>query len=121
MDRESAELRRLPTYCPNLKSVHVFLKIDEHYLVPGGPDLRRSSGRGKPMTEREVRYRGRAETIVELVRTELPYRSISVAFHHWQGDVKLVDGREMSTMEVVEGILGATPEETWNAPIIRLR
>jgi hypothetical protein len=121
MDRESAELRMLPTYCPNLKSVHIFLKVDEWYLVPGGPDLRRSSGREKVMTEREVRYRERAETMVQLARETLPYRRVSVAFHHWNGDGDIVDGREMATTDVIERILGAKPEETWRAATVRLR
>ncbi|SMR55805.1 unnamed protein product [Zymoseptoria tritici ST99CH_1E4] len=120
MDRECAELRMLSTYCPNLKSVHLFLKVDEWYLVAAGTDLRRN-GRVKGMTEREVRYRERAETIVELAREVLPYRCLSVAFHHWDGGCELVDGREWSTSEVVEGILGGKPEETWRAPTIRLR
>lgn len=118
MDRECEQLRRMPELCPNLKTVHFYLKIDEWYLMPTGPDIRTKSGRA--MTEREVRYRGRAETVVELARS-LPIGRITVAFHHWRKDVKVVDLRERSTVDVIDAILGRTVLETWDAAIGRVR
>lgn len=118
MDRECEQLRRMPELCPNLKTVHLFLKIDEWYLMPTGPDIRTSSGR--PMTEREVRYRERAETVVELARS-LPYDIVTVAFHHWRKDVEVIDSRRVSTRDVIDAILANTVTATWDAPIARLR
>lgn len=88
--------------------------------MPSGPDIRRGSGREKPLTEREVRYRGRAETVVELARS-LPYANVTVAFHHWRRDGQVRDMREIGTVEVVEAILGATVAETWEADIVRVK
>lgn len=118
MDRECEQLRRMPELCPNLKTVHLFLKIDEWYLMPTGPDIRTASGR--VMTEREVRYRDRAETVVELARS-LPYNVVTVAFHHWRNDIGILDQREVPTSEVIDAVLGKTVAETWDAPIARIR
>lgn len=118
MDRECAELRRMPELCPNLKTLHIYLKIDEWYLMPTGPDIRRDSG--KVMTEREVRYRGRAETVVELARS-LPFVRITAAFHHWRKDLRVLDLREVETVEMIDAVLGKTVVETWDAPIARVK
>lgn len=118
MDRECEQLRRMPELCPNLKTVHLFLKIDEWYLMPTGPDIRTASGR--PMTEREVRYRQRAETVVELARS-LPFKIITAAFHHWRKDISIVDKRASSTRDAVDAILGKTVAATWDAPIARVK
>ncbi|CZT23179.1 uncharacterized protein RCC_08889 [Ramularia collo-cygni] len=117
MDRECEQLRRMSELCPNLKTLHLFLKIDEWYLMPTGPDIRMDSGR--PMTEREVRYRGRAQTVVQLVRS-LPLGRVTVAFHHWRKDVAVLDMRDMATEKVIDVILAKTVPETWDAPIARV-
>lgn len=118
MDRECEQLRRMPELCPNLKTIHIFLKIDEWYLMPTGPDIRTTSGR--PMTERETRYRERAETVIELARS-LPYGIVTVAFHHWRKDIDVIDLRETSTEGVIDAILGKTVAETWDAPMSRVK
>lgn len=96
------------------------MKVDEWYLMPSGPDIRRGSGREKPMTEREVRYRERAETVVELARS-LPYGNVSVAFHHWRRDGKVRDMREVQTEDVVEAILEGVAAETWEVDTVRVK
>lgn len=85
-----------------MKIVSFYLVMNEWYLMLTGVDIQTKSGRG--ITEREVWYRVRVQTVVEFARS-LSIGRVTVALHHWRKDVEYVSLRERSTLDVIFGML----------------
>ncbi|KXT02015.1 hypothetical protein AC578_6541 [Pseudocercospora eumusae] len=103
LHREAANLREMARLCRSLRSLHVFLKIDEWFLYgKGGMDLTRNSAR--ELTDVEARYRGHAEAVIEMT-AKVPVKVATVSFYHWKGDVVDLDLREKEPGEVIDVLL----------------
>ncbi|KAF7196996.1 hypothetical protein HII31_01696 [Pseudocercospora fuligena] len=104
LHKEATNLREMSRLCRSLRSLHIFLKIDEWSLYgKSGMDLTSTSGR--EMTDVETRYRRHAEAIIEMA-SKVPVKAATVSFYHWKGDVVDLDLREKKPGEVIDVLLG---------------
>jgi hypothetical protein len=127
LEREAMNLARLGELCPGLRTLHLFLKVDEWLVYGKGPDLRaRVRGEDGTVVEREMsvvewRYRKHAEAMVEMVRKVKGVKVVTVGFHHWNGGGKVLGMEEASVSDVVEAMLVGDIDEIWEGPMIRVR
>ncbi|EME80685.1 uncharacterized protein MYCFIDRAFT_177620 [Pseudocercospora fijiensis CIRAD86] len=101
---EEGNLREMSRLCRSLRSLHVFLKIDEWFLCGrGGMDL--TSSPTRELTGLEARYRRHVEAVIEMT-SNVPVKAATVSFYHWKGDVVDLDLREKEPGEVIDILLG---------------
>ncbi|KAF2206457.1 hypothetical protein CERZMDRAFT_103360 [Cercospora zeae-maydis SCOH1-5] len=125
LNKEAENLRKLGVLCPSLRTLHIFLKVDEWVLYGRGPDLRRkTAGRGEEergnANDAGSRYLKHAEMMVELAR-EVEVKIVTVSFNHWRGTAEQVDVREKNAEEVLDVCLGESLEETWHGAVARIK
>ncbi|KXT09108.1 hypothetical protein AC579_10194 [Pseudocercospora musae] len=107
LHKEAANLREMSRLCRSLRSLHVFLKIDEWFLYgKNGMELTRSSAR--ELTDVEARYRSHAEAVIDMT-SKVPVKVATVSFYHWKGDVVGLDMREKEPGGVIDVLLGTAP------------
>lgn len=117
LKHERENLERLRRLCPNLKTLHLFLKVDEWVLHGKGPELRHLDD--QDMSETGIRYRRLAEALIQMIR-EVSVRVITVAFHHWSGDKEILALENKEAEDVLDAILMPTVDQTWEGPIARI-
>ncbi|GIZ49896.1 hypothetical protein CKM354_001291300 [Cercospora kikuchii] len=123
LNKEAENLKRLAVLCPNLRTLHVCLKVDEWVLYGRGPQLKRKTAEeveGGNANDAGSRYLRLAEVIVELAR-EAEVKFVTVSFNHWRSSAQAVDVREKSAEEVMDACLGSSLHETWFGPVARIK
>ncbi|KAM3415192.1 hypothetical protein BST61_g10312 [Cercospora zeina] len=125
LNKEAENLRKLGLLCPDLRTLHICLKVDEWVLYGKGPDLRRKTSKQQQeengiVNDAGSRYLKHAEMMVELAR-EVEVKVATVSFNHWRGNAEDVDAREMSPEEVLDVCLAEVLQETWFGAVARIK
>ncbi|KAI5357286.1 hypothetical protein Slin15195_G114980 [Septoria linicola] len=118
LSKEAESLKRLTGLCPNLRTLHIFLKVDEWVLYGKGPYLRKVEGVAQ--SDACNRYRRHAEAMAELAK-EVPLKTVSVSFGHWRGDVAVLKMVDRDADEIIDACLMPTVRETLSGPMAQVR
>ena len=105
LSREAENLRELASLCRNLKTLHVFLKVDAWFA--NETDLDIQSTLRHQLSEAEIQFSEHAKAIVVLLR-ELHIKVITVALHEWMSNATNIDAREMQPGEVISSMLNTS-------------
>jgi hypothetical protein len=100
--REAENLRAIAQSCYNVKTLHVFLKVDSWFAAETDLDIQ--STLRHQLGEAEIKFMEHAEAVVEALR-EVRINTITVAFHEWIGDAEAIDAREFSSASVIDALL----------------
>lgn len=118
LNKEAENLKRLTMLCPSLRTLHIFLKVDEWVLYGKGPELRFVEGLVR--NEAGMRYRGLAEGMIELLNG-VEVRRISVSFGHWRAEANVLRMEGEEAGEVLDACLMESVRETLTGPMVRVR
>lgn len=103
--REKENLRELVTLCRNLKTLHVFLKVDAWFASETDLDIQ--STLRHQLSDAEIQFSEHAKALVAFLG-ELHVKVITVALHEWMSNATNVDAREMKSGEVISGMLNTS-------------